>query len=180
MQNQQDEQVSDPTSETATIFPTPKKITRTNEHTHQKKKEKKKEKKKNQLSLPPLEKEKSNQATIQEQPRPRQPSNRARTSREKNHGIQETEARGIYHGIRRGGGSPERGRSGAGGTIWRSLDCPTSLAGSLSLLSSGAECGGGFGGREEGGASLPSIIHRRKKRLRHRKNKKKGNFYVYS
>lgn len=45
MQNQQDEQVSDPTSETATIFPTPKKITRTNEHTHQKKKKKKEKKK---------------------------------------------------------------------------------------------------------------------------------------
>lgn len=117
MQNQQDEQVSDPTSETATIFPTPKKITRTNEHTPKKKK-KKREKKRTSFPFHPLKKEKSNQATIQEQPRPRQPSNRARTSREKNHGIQETEARGIYHGIRRGGGSPERGRSGAGGTIW--------------------------------------------------------------
>lgn len=44
MQNQQDEQVSDPTSETATIFPTPKKITRTNEHTPKKKKKKGKKK----------------------------------------------------------------------------------------------------------------------------------------
>lgn len=73
MQNQQDEQVSDPTSETATIFPTPKKITRTNEHTHQKKKEKKRKKKRTSFPFHPLKKKNPT--------KPRSKSNHGRVNR---------------------------------------------------------------------------------------------------
>lgn len=132
MQNQQDEQVSDPTSETATIFPTPKKITRTNEHTPKKKKKKGKKK---EPAFPSTPWKKKNPT------KPRSKSNHGRVNRRIGQEQAERRTTGSKKQRREGfttgsGGAEGRRREDGAGLAARSgpsLGCPTSLAGSLAL-----------------------------------------------